>query len=91
MDTINFQLGTAYDYIYSLTRCYQDVEYYQEDIKNTFDSLQSAFNDPYYQEFAVEFNKGDRIITQLKETISELSKSMLNYAREMEVLANGKA
>lgn len=85
-ERIKFDFDSAVSLVNSLTSCMDILEAENEKLQNQFDILSADFRDAYYDEFAVEFKKGDRCVREMKGVIRDLSIGLLKYAREMGAL-----
>ena len=69
---VRFNFDTACELTNKLTTCTDIIENENDRLQNNFSALNEHFRDAYYEEFKVEFEKGDRIMNaQLKKGILE--------------------
>lgn len=83
MELIKFDFDTAINLVNELTTCIDVLESENYKLQCDFNALHSDFNDAYYDEFAAEFQKGDRYTKEIIEVIRELSVNVLEYAKQL--------
>lgn len=82
-EIIKFNFDTACNLTNALTECMDILEIENDKLQTNFTSLNSEFNDVYYNEFKVKFDKGDVCIKRIKETVRDLTIAVCNYAIKM--------
>lgn len=87
--TVKFDFSTACELTNKLTTCMDVLESENDRLQNNFSALNEHFKDAYYEEFKVEFEKGDRIIKTINEDVRELTVALINYAMKLGELEHG--
>ncbi len=88
-ETVRFNFDTACELTNKLTTCMDVLESENDRLQNNFSALNEHFKDAYYEEFKVEFEKGDRIIKAINEDVRDLTVALINYAMKMGELEHG--
>lgn len=88
-ETIKFNFDTACNLTNTLTECMDILEMENDRLQTNFTSLNSEFNDAYYNEFKSEFDKGDACIKRIRETVRDLTIAICNYGVKMGEMEHG--
>ena len=86
---VKFNFSVANDLIYRLTICRENIVDEHDKMQDNFSALNEHFKDAYYQEFLVEFEKGERTVKKVNEDMRDLTVSLIQYAKELGELERG--
>lgn len=67
----------------SMVACRDVLEIENEKLQDSFKNLQEDFQDAYYNEFEVEFKKGDKAVGNLRDSLSEIIVAIGKYTASM--------
>lgn len=86
---VKFNFSVACDLTNRLRVCREIVEDEHEKLQTNFSALNEHFKDAYYEEFKVEFEKGNRVVKDINEDVRILTISMIDYAMKLGELERG--
>ena len=78
---MKFNVETGFELVNELVQCLDVVEEENDRLQHNFQALNSSFKDAYYQEFASEFEAGDKSIKKLKENVHDVATKILRYTK----------
>lgn len=87
--TVKFDFSVACDLTNKLTNCMDTLESEHEKLQNNFTALSESFKDAYYDEFKVEFEKGERAVKAISGDVRDLTVTLIDYALKLGELERG--
>ena len=78
---VKFDFSVACDLTNKLTNCMDVLESENDRVQTNFLALNEHFNDAYYGEFQVEFEKGNRIIETITEDVRDFKISIWHLSK----------
>ena len=78
---MKFNVDTGFELVNELVQCLDVVEEENDRLQHNFQALNATFKDAYYQEFASEFESGDKSIKKLKENVHDVATKILRYTK----------
>jgi len=82
-ERIRLTVDDMVNLVNSMVVCKDVLESENAKLQHNFKCLQEDFQDAYYNEFEVEFKRGDRAVGNLRDSVSEIIVAIGKYTSSM--------